>query len=138
MKIKIEIETPKGQAKGTLKQFRWYFKLFSGCKVDAYCNKDDSCIYLECDGSIKQILQVQKNVASFYAMPDLILGNKHIKGLIKTKFPEATTDDFSKLEDMLKNGTKVTIIKEATAKEIVEADKSLWQSIKEKFIKVEE
>jgi hypothetical protein len=138
MIIKIQIQTPDGQAKGALKQFKWYFKLFSGCKINAYCNDQDNDIVLECDGTPRQIIQVGKNVASFHSLPALLFENKQVKGLLKCKFPEATGADFDKLKEMFDNGTKITIIKEASAQELIENNKTWWQKIKESFKKVEE
>jgi hypothetical protein len=55
---------------------------------------------------------------------------KGIKDLANSK------EDIEELEKMLKEGTEIKVIKEATAEELIEGNKSLWDNIKEKFKKV--
>jgi predicted nucleotidyltransferase len=45
----------------------------------------------------------------------------------------ATEEQFKEVSRMLKEGTEIKVIKEATAAEMVEYNKTYWQKIKELF-----
>jgi predicted DNA-binding antitoxin AbrB/MazE fold protein len=135
MKVKIEIKTPEGQAEGTLKKLKPFLIGFNKVKSESYINNNNSIMYLECEGRPKEILKITKNCYTYTAFIDQIFKQKIMgKGIMDLA---DSKDDIKELEKMLKEGTKVKIIKEASAEELVEGNKSWWDNIKQKFKKVD-
>jgi hypothetical protein len=129
MEVKIMIRTPKGQAKGTEKKFR-YFIPIGGIIKETLINDEDSEMIWVIDAPYRKVLEIQKRVNWYSHSVGAVMGNKKFKKLVNE-------DQKEELEDMLNNQTSIEIIKEATANEIVEANKTWWQRVKEKFKKVE-
>jgi len=131
MELKIRIRTPKGQAKGTEKKLR---PILIGNKGlhEVWTNEEDNEIYWVIQTDIRHAMKINRNISTY----DLI-----IKGVFKNKLMKKVTnkqlspEDKTQLEDMLTNQTKVDIIKEATAQEMTENNKTFWEKIKEKFKK---
>ena len=129
MKIKLIINTPKGQASGTNKKIKPFIIGKKKVKHSTFVNEEDSQILWEIDGDIKTILKIQRNVNMFASFISNLLGNKMVHGAIG----KLSKEDQKTLTEMLENQTSVEIIKRATAEEIVEADKTWWDKLKEKF-----
>lgn len=130
MKIRIEIKTPPGQATGTEKKLRLFLLGRMDKPQETYVSPADDCFYWEVDVSIKRALDIQKNVGRFQNLTNWVLEQKMLK---KAADKES---DIKELQEMFKQ-TQVRIIKQATADEIVEANKTFWQRMKEKFKKTE-
>uniref|UniRef100_A0A6M3IE71 Uncharacterized protein n=1 Tax=viral metagenome TaxID=1070528 RepID=A0A6M3IE71_9ZZZZ len=105
MKLKILITTPKGQAQGTEKKIR-PFILGLTSKHKLYVNKEDDKICWVVDTDINRAFKIQRNVLLYDKMVSGLLHNPMIRRAAKLK-PE----DFKVLDDMLRNQTKVEIIK---------------------------
>lgn len=135
MKVKIKISTPKGMASNTLAKLKGVLGIGKGKSTyTAYCNKADDTMYLEVEGSIKSCFNIISNVNKFNKLAEIVIQNKIIKySAVKLG---ATQEQMEQLKDMFSNNTKIEIVKQATAEEIVENNKSLWTTIKEKFTKV--
>lgn len=133
MITRIKIKTPKGQARKTAKKLKW-FLLGSGVKHKAYYNKEDNEIYWEIEAPVKKILNINRNVFYFDQMMRGVLDHKLVKRAFREKL---TPDQEEELRSMLLNQTQLEIIKEATAQEIIEHNKSFWQRIKETFSRAE-
>jgi hypothetical protein len=134
MQVKIKITTPKGQAKGTLNKLKPFLIGFNKVKHEAYVNQDDNEMYLECEGTPRQILNISRNANLYSSFVEQIFKKKVMgKGIADLA---ANKEDIMELENMLKEGTKVEVIKQASAQELVDNNKSMWQRMKEGFIKV--
>jgi hypothetical protein len=131
MKIKLEIRTPIGQAKKSAARLRPFIIGLHKVNIDQYVSQDDGTIYWEIDGSIRDILKIQRNATMFGTMMSTLLTNKVVHGAMG----RLSKDDAKQLNDMLLNQTKVTVIREATAQEIVEENKTFWQRVKDTFSK---
>ena len=132
--IKIRITTPKGHATRANKNLQ-PFLIGSKKKLvrfDTYVNEDDNELYWEIETELRRALKITRNVGMYKEMIQAVMGNKKVKKMIKD---EAQKEE---LENMLSNQTEITIIKEADANELVEANKTFWQRIKESFHKKEE
>ena len=107
MRIRIEIKTPAGYAASTAKQLE-PFILGSRKQLvnEVYSNKTDDRIIWVIDGEVRKILEIQRNVALFDKTISMILTNKAVQ-----KMAHLSTESKKQLEDMLKNHTKVKIIK---------------------------
>lgn len=136
MKVTIEIRTPKGQAKGTVKKMKGIFMIASGAKCDTYISPENDMFYMRLEGTPKQILDVQKRVYMFDNLIKGVFNNRTIKLALK-KMAGMTKEQEIELKKLLDNQTKVSIIKEATLEEIQEDSKSFWTKIKERFKKDE-
>ena len=130
MKTKIKITTPKGQAKGTEKKIRKFIIGFKKVKIDTYVNEDDNELYWEIEGKVKDIMKINRNVFYFTEMVKGVLDSKMVKKTLRKKLKK---EDEEQLKDMLLNQTSCEIIKEATAEELVEENKTFWQRMKERF-----
>jgi len=135
MKTKIKITTPKGQAKGTEKKIRKFIIGFKKVKVDTYTNDDDNELYWEVEGSVRDILKINRNVFYFTQMIQGVLDNKLMKRTMRKKL---SPEDEEQLKNMLLNQTSCEIIKEATAEEMVEGTMSFWDRMKSRFKKKED
>lgn len=134
MKIKVLITTPKGQAEKTEKKLR-PFLIGDKKKItnEVFVNKEDTQIIWEIECDIRRALKIQKNVTMFEVMARSLFENK----MVKKATEKLKKEDQEELEKMLFDMTKVEIINQASANEIVEHNKTYWQKVKEKFKKVE-
>ena len=134
MKVKIRIRTPKGYAKSTELQLR---PLIIGktkrLTNDTYANKKDNEIYWEVEGNPRDIFRITRNVNRYSMIIDGAFNNKMFK---KVYLKKLSDEGKKELKDMLSNQTQVDVIKEATAQELDEMDRSMWSKMKEKFKKV--
>ena len=135
MKTKIIIKTPQGNALGTQKKIKPLIIGFKKVKIDTYVNKEDDEMVWDVEGSVRDIININRNVARFDSLIKNIFNNRMVK---KKTAKHLTEEDQEKLKDMLLNQTSCEVIKEATAQELVEADKTWWQRMKETFTKKEE
>ena len=129
MKLKIIIKTPEGQAKGTETKLRKTL-LNKRVKCKTYTNPEDNQILWEVEGSVADMLKVQRNVTGYELMIKQMFENKLLK---KYGLPRLAEGEEEKLKEMLTDQTTIEIIKEATAQELVEGNKPFWMKIKEKF-----
>ena len=132
MKIKIRIRTPKGQARKAEKRLRpWLLGLKS--RHATYVNEEDNELYWEVEDNVRKCLKIQRNVNLYEQVVKTVLDNKAVKKTLRGKLSDEQEAD---LKDMLMNQTKVDVLKEASAKEIVDFDKTFWERVKERFNKV--
>ena len=131
MKVKIQIKTPKGQAKGTEKKLRKYL-LSKRTKCKTYTNDLDNEILWEIEGTPREIMKIQRNVTSYELLIKQIFDNNLMK---KYGLPRLAPGQATELKQMLTDQTTITIIKEATAQELTENNKPWWEQLKEKFKK---
>lgn len=135
METKIQIKTPKGKAKTMEKYLRPVilganvFKRFRKQHHDIYVNDDDDTIVWDIEAPIRRILKIQKNVSYFDVLVKTAMTHKKVK-------KHLNPDQHDELEDLLKNHTKIEIIKNATAEELVELNKTWWQRVKETFTNI--
>ena len=137
MRTRIKIRTIKGQAEKVEKRIKPYIlgNSFNKLKfMEIYINKENNEIAWEVEDSVRKIMKINYNVVRFDVIMKNIFNNKLLRKKLLTKVPK---DQVKELESLLRNHTKVTIIKNATAEELVEANKTWWQKIKETFHKVE-
>jgi len=129
LEMKVLIRTPKGAATKTEKRIRPYILGKTNMKIDLYVSPEDDEIVWHMEGTVKEILKANRNVAAFDNIVKSIFGNKLFKKLAVEK------DDLEELENLLKHHTTVEVVKNATQEEINENKKTWWQTIKEKFTK---
>lgn len=133
MKLKCVIKTPKGQASKAQKTLQnvIFGKLWR--KYDtfsSYVNDADSEVAWEVETrNTRDYMRISRNLAMYDVMIKRILDSKRVKKIAAKEFSE---EDLKRLKEMLQNQTSITIIKEATAAEIVEGNKTFWQKLKEK------
>jgi len=131
MKVKIRIQTPKGHASKTEKRLRPF--LLGKKKAHAiYVNDDDTELYWEIEGTPRELLKIQTNVARFDTLVKMMMNTKSVRKAIRAKL---STDDQEQLRKMLYDQTSVEVLKEATAQEMTESGQSFWDRVKSKFKK---
>jgi len=135
MEIKISVKTPKGQALGLEKKFRPFIIGSKKKLLNTWVSPDDDEVIWDVEGSVREILKIQNNLARFDQFVRGAMDNKLMR---KTMQKTLSKQDAKDLEEMIMNQTDVSTIKRATAEELVEAGKTWWQRTKEKFTKVEE
>ena len=133
MKTRIKIAVPHGQARGMEKKLRPYI-LGKNNPHSVYINDSESELIWEVESDVKAILKINRNVALFDSIIQQAFSSKMVKRIVKKKL---SIEDQKELEDMLFNHTRVEVIQEATAQEIVESNKTWWQKMKEKFKKID-
>lgn len=129
MIIKIRITTPKGQATKAQRNLRPFLIGSKKAIMNTYINDDDSELYWEIDTHIRKAIAITKRVGMYKNMIHTVLSNRQVTKRIESK------EQKKELENMLKNQTKIEIIREATANEMVEANQTLWQRVTSKFKK---
>ncbi len=134
MKTKIIIKTPPKQAGKAQRNIKPFIIGMKKVKIVTYVNKEESEMVWDVKGSVKDILKINKNVALFDNLMKGAFNNKAVDKLRKKVLSE---DDNVTLTDMLLKQTKVEVIKEASAQEIVEFNKTWWERMKERFVKKE-
>ena len=131
MEIKVQIKTPPGNANGVEKKLRGF--LLGGNKPkEIYTNEDNSELYWVIEGPSRKIMKINKNVAMYDIIISNLLQNKYIK---KYAYPRLKEDELKKLKDMLSNQTTVSVVKNATAEEMVEENTTFWDRVRKKFKK---
>lgn len=126
------IRTPPGQATKVSKLLKHFIIGFTKAKCDTLVSPNDDMIIWVVDGNIKQTMNINRNV-NMYAQVVKVACNTWV---VKREIKKLSPADKEYFEDMIFNQTSVEIIKEATAQEIVEANKTWWQHIKETFNKI--
>ena len=135
MKVKIKISTPKGQAEGTAQKLKPFLIGFNKVKSSTYVSPDNDIIFLDIEGDARRVLKVTANAYSYAEIVKNIFKKKVMGKGIADALNEK---DAAELENMLTEGTTVEVIKEASAEELIGLEKkSFWQTIKDKFRKVE-
>lgn len=99
-------------------------------KHEIYVNDDNNQIVWNIDGHIRDCMSIQRNVNMFDSFMKKILSNKMVQ---KAGLRDLTPEQMKEFKDMIKNQTSVEIVKNATAEELDEYNKTWWQRIKEKF-----
>lgn len=135
MKVKIKISTPKGQARGTSEKLRPFLIGFNKVKCETYVSPEDDIIFLDVEGDARRVLKVTANAYGYSEIVKNIFKKKVMGKGISDALNEK---DAAELEKMLTEGTKVEIIREASAEELVGLEKkTFWETIKEKFKRID-
>lgn len=132
MELKIKIKTAKGSAKITSERIKALIIGGKKVKHDIYVNKADNMIVWNVEGSVRDCLSINRNVNMFDKTMKGILNSKVVRMAARKDFDDKQMKEFN---DLIKNETSVEIVKKATAEELVEANKTWWQKIKETFVK---
>ena len=132
MITKILIRTPKGQATGMEKKLRPYL-LGKNNPNSIHVNAEDNELVWEVEGSVKNIMKINRNVSLFDSVLKGAFNSRAVQKQVKKRL---SIEDQEELNEMLFKHTEVEVIKQATAEEIVESNKTWWQNIKEKWKKV--
>jgi hypothetical protein len=136
MEIKISIKTIEGNATKLEYQLR-PFIIGDKHKIHQILTspKNDEVIWI-IQGEIKTIMKIQRNIALFDTVTKTIFLNKQqkIRKAI-TKLADSP-QDITKLQELLKNQTSVTILKEATLQELDEYHQTRWEKIKKIFKRI--
>ena len=134
MEIKIRIKTPKGNATSIEKKLRTIVIGKRRVKSNVYASADDDEILWEVEGSVRDVKKITRNLTGFDQIVQLIFSRKWVKKMAINKLsPEGQKE----LRDVLENHTNIEIVKRATANELVEANKTFWTKLKERFNKKE-
>jgi hypothetical protein len=133
MKIRLKVETPKGQAAGAEKKLRLVILGTLKKPCDTYVSPRGTSFYWDLEVTVKQYIKIGKNVAVFTKGLDKALDIKAVNKTLKTLADKP--EDIDTLKEYLGNGTRISILKNATAEEIIEGNKTFWDTIKEKFQK---
>lgn len=134
MKIKIRIRTPKGEASKTEKRITPLIIGFNkkDLIIDSYTNADDNEIFWEVEGPIRRVMKISRNVNRFDFVIGRMLDSKAVKKTVRKHLEPGQEEE---LEDMLRHHTSCEIIREATAEELADSQKSWWQRVKETYQK---
>ena len=106
MKLKIEIKTIKGCAIDTAKKLKPFIVGQRKVQNQIWANKADDKIYWVVDAQPKDIWQITRNLAMYDRLVCGLLSSKMVLGA--AKLPQ---EDLEKLQDMLKNDTRIRIVK---------------------------
>lgn len=131
MRLRLEVQTPPGQAAGSERKLRVVLLGVLKRPEQTWTSPDDSTFYWEIDATPKEYVRVTKNVGRFQGAMSFLfdkkLFRKTIEGLANHK------EDVETVRQMLTDGTKVNIIKEATAQELEADGRTMWQRVKDTF-----
>ena len=132
MELKISVKTPKGQAAGTRKKLQPFLLGIRKIK-EIYVNDEDSEMVWVVETTPKDMLKISRNVSMYENIIKMVFQNKMMSKFVGSKTANISKEQQAELKEMLQNGTKVEIIKNATAQEMVEDNKTWWQKVKETF-----
>jgi hypothetical protein len=135
MKVKINIKTPKGQASKVENQVEPFLigpLTRKRISLLSYVSDEDDEIFWEIEGEARFLFKITRNVAMFDSYIDRLFNNVLMK---RTMRKELTQEQQEEFRQMLKNQTKIKVIKEADASELVELNKTFWDRMKERFKK---
>lgn len=113
MKIIVKIKTPKGQASKTEYKIQPFIlgvkkPFMQNYKLETKGSKNDDLIIWHIEAPPSKIFSINKKVAMYDKMIEMIFTNKwSMKAIDKTLSKEGQAE----LKDMLKNQTKIEIIK---------------------------
>ena len=133
MKVKINIKTPKGQASKVENQVEPFLigpLTRKRISLLSYVSDEDDEIFWEIEGEARFLFKITRNVAMFDSYIDRLFNNVLMK---RTMRKELTQEQQEEFRQMLKNQTKIKVIKEADASELVELNKTFWDRMKERF-----
>lgn len=135
MRIRLEVKTPPGQASGTERKLRFFILGKLKKPPTTYTSPADDLFYWEHDVTVRDYYRIGRNVTLFNQNMAAALENRAVKKSLKhlTDRPE----DLETLRRYFTEGTEVRIIKEATAEEIIEGNKTFWQRVKDTFKRTE-
>ena len=132
MKVKIKIKTPEQCAKNTLLKLQALLGLANRkVKLEGWVNKKDDTIYIEAEGEPRKIMRIEQNIKTFSDTTTALVTRKDSRAALKKI--GATEEQLDELKKIFKDNTEMTIVKEATAQEIVEGNMSLWDRMKKTF-----
>lgn len=134
MELKIKITVPVGYATSKNKDFfemRMIKKMmFAKAKIkEEYTNEEGSEMFWVVEVNARNYLGVARNIEMFNSIVSGVFANKHSKKALKRL--SNSPEDYDKVTDMMKTGTKIEIVKQATAEEIFDAQRSNWTRTKE-------
>lgn len=135
MRIRLEVKTPPGQATGTEQKLRLFILGKLKKPATTYTSPDDSLFYWELDVSVKDYLRIGRNCTLFSSGMASALDKKLVRQSLTHLADKA--EDLETLRQFLVEGTQLRVIKEATAAEIVEGNKTFWQRVKDSFKRAE-
>lgn len=130
MKLKVVIRTPPGEARGVegnLRRIMGAGKKFSS--FTSSISPVEDAVAWEVEGDARNVMGLLKNINRFDYVIQQVMGSKKVR-----KVAKLSEKDLEALNDMLRNHTTIEVIKEATAQEIVDLNKTFWQKLKEKFV----
>ena len=99
--------------------------------LETFISPGDDEVAWEVEGDPRCVIKMKNNIAKFDMMMGWALKSKMVR---KMAMSNLSNDELQALDDMLMRQTTIEIIHEATAEELVEANKSFWQRIKDKWI----
>lgn len=134
MELKIKITVPVGYATSKNKDFfemRMIKKMmFAKAKIkEEYTNEEGSEMFWVVEVNARNYLGVARNIEMFNSIVSGVFANKHSKKALKRL--SNSPEDYDKVTDMMKTGTKIEIVKQATAAEIFDAQRSNWTRTKD-------
>lgn len=110
MKLQIRIKTPKGRATKTEKIITPLILGVRKLKNEKFrTNKDDSIIIWEFECDLSRAVKINKSVALYDKLINMVFNNKIMKRGIKKKFGDEGLDE---VEFMLKKQTNIKVLKE--------------------------
>jgi len=130
MKAKILITTAPGEARKN----EWVLrKVLAGVRkfrsFEMFISKKDDMIIWEIEDEARRVMKIYKNTNKY----DVLIKAAMQSWAVRKMANRLSNEDRKVWEKMLTEDTKVEIIKEATAEELVDVNKTFWQRLKEKF-----
>lgn len=131
MKIKIHIKTPPGQAKAAEANLRLFILGKLKKPANTYTSPEDDAFYWDADVTVKQYFRISRNAHLFQQLAGGTLDAINKRSWIK-RMANITGTTIKGARALIDN-TTIEIIKQATADEIVEAQTTRWEKIKNTY-----
>lgn len=128
MELKLRIKTPPSRA-GFMQDTVGVFLKLGVRPKETYINEDKSELVWLIDTDPRRYVDICKKVALFDSITKNILANKHVRKLADNQHV------IDEVEKMCKEQTEIEVIKDATAQELVDANKTWLQRVKETWKK---
>ena len=132
MQVRVLITTPKGCAKQTEARLKKFILIGIKKPMSTYVNDNDSQLVWLIEGNAKDVFKLTQAVNRYFIVAKQVVSNNMAKRGIKL-MTGATNDQMEQLKESFMNNTTVEVIKEATALELCQDDRSIFSKIKERI-----
>ena len=138
MIVRLQVKTPLGKAAGAERTLRLFLIGKLKQPVNTYLSEKDDVFYWEIQVTPSQYVSITKRIAMFHALATGVLGQvERTKMLRKAAEMYAgkagTTAEAFRETRTLFDTTEVTLIKSATAEEMLSEGETYWERMKRVF-----
>jgi hypothetical protein len=138
MIVRLQVKTPLGKAAGAERTLRLFILGKMKQPVNTYVSEEDDVFFWEITVTPSQYVNISKRVAMFHALASGVLGQVERTKMLRKAAEmyagkdEVTPEAFRETRTLF-DTTEVTLIKTATAQELMDDGETYWARVKRVF-----